>query len=86
MSLSLVLLFLAAVGAEDVGGFVGEETTSDESSLALPALEAAEVPLTTVERDELRIVDTCRFTDTTGVNDRIRLNQYDCQYSTGQFI
>lgn len=50
-------LLLAAVGTEDLGP-VSQEPSSDESYQAFGALEAARMPLPTVERDEFRVVDT----------------------------
>lgn len=50
------LIFLAAVGAEDVAT-VGHEPSTDERLGTLLAPEAVVVPLSAVEVDELRIVD-----------------------------
>jgi len=50
--------FLAAVGAQDVGGIVREEATTDESGLTFRTLETVRMPLSTVECYELRIIDT----------------------------
>jgi len=48
----------AAVGAEDLGA-VGEEAATDERLDAAVADEALAVPVTLVERDELRPAQSC---------------------------